>query len=80
MCMILHPDKHDNTKEANVIFNLLHEAYETLSDPNKRKNYNPKTHKVNASSTQYSDIINDYEGIVRNYKEIVRKKERPKGS
>lgn len=78
LCKILHPDLHNNTREANVIFNLLHEAYETLSDPAKKRNYNP-TNQNNASSydislEKYDEIINGYKKIVRDYERIIKSK------
>ncbi|MBD3638039.1 MAG: DnaJ domain-containing protein [Crocinitomicaceae bacterium] len=56
---VLHPDLHDNSKESNVMFNLLHDAYETLSDPVKRSNYDlsRQPEKTSTSSNQ-SDYTN----------------------
>lgn len=77
LCKILHPDLHNNSKEANVIFNLLHDAYETLSDPVKKRNYNPK--KTNSSSydisvDKYDEIISGYKKIVKDYERIIKSK------
>jgi curved DNA-binding protein CbpA len=77
LCKILHPDLHDNTKEANVIFNLLHEAYETLSDTKKRDLYNPG--KASPSIDQftikkYNEMISRYQDIVEEYEKIVEAK------
>lgn len=74
---LLHPDFHNNTKEANVIFGLLHEAYETLSDPIKRKNYNPNNNQNNSydiSSEKYLEIITGYKKIVKDYEKIIKAK------
>lgn len=77
MCKILHPDLHNNTREANVIFNLLHEAYETLSDPVKKRNYNPnhkKPESSDISKEKYMEIITGYKKIVRDYERIIKSK------
>lgn len=34
-----HPDKNGNTVEANEAFKKISEAYQTLSDPDKRRDY-----------------------------------------
>lgn len=77
LCKILHPDLHNNTREANVIFNLLHEAYETLSNPTKRSNYNPKQ-KIHSTSEfshdKYDEIITGYKKIVKDYEKIIKSK------
>ena len=39
LSMIHHPDKNDSSEESNVKFKQLAAAYETLSDPNKRRMY-----------------------------------------
>jgi len=38
-CLVMHPDKAGNTPAVNDAFNRLQEAYETLKDPSKRKEY-----------------------------------------
>lgn len=78
LCKILHPDLHNNNREANVIFNLLHEAYETLSDPVKKRNYNPtnqnKTNSFDVSFEKYDEIISGYKKIVKDYERIIKSK------
>ena len=39
MSMLHHPDKNGNTEESKQAFQELNNAYATLSDPNKRRNY-----------------------------------------
>lgn len=39
LSMIHHPDKNDSSEESNVKFKQLAAAYETLSDPDKRRMY-----------------------------------------
>jgi len=40
-----HPDKTGNDAEKTLLFKKITEAYETLSDPNKRATYNGKLPK-----------------------------------
>lgn len=77
LCKILHPDLHENTREANVIFNLLHEAYRTLSNPDKRRNYNPKqknSNSFNVNHEKYDEILTGYKKIVKDYEKILKSK------
>lgn len=39
LSMLHHPDKNGNTEESKQAFQELNNAYATLSDPNKRRNY-----------------------------------------
>ncbi|XP_038677558.1 dnaJ homolog subfamily C member 11a isoform X1 [Scyliorhinus canicula] len=42
LCMLYHPDKHrdpDLKQQAETLFNLVHQAYEVLSDPQSRAIY-----------------------------------------
>ncbi|XP_020491285.1 dnaJ homolog subfamily C member 11a [Labrus bergylta] len=42
LCMLYHPDKHrdpDLKRQAEQLFNLVHEAYEVLTDPQARAIY-----------------------------------------
>ncbi|MEQ2262068.1 DnaJ (Hsp40), subfamily C, member 11 [Xenotaenia resolanae] len=42
LCMLYHPDKHRDAelkRQAETLFNLVHEAYEVLSDPQARAIY-----------------------------------------
>lgn len=79
LCKILHPDLHNNSKEANVIFNLLHEAYETLSSPEKRRSYNPNQQSSSTfdiSNEKYDDIITGYKEIVKDFERIIKSKDK----
>ena len=38
-----HPDKNKNNKESENKFKEINEAYEVLSDENKKRNYDSKT-------------------------------------
>jgi molecular chaperone DnaJ len=39
LSMELHPDKNGNSEESNRAFQEINEAYNVLSDPEKRSNY-----------------------------------------
>lgn len=78
LCKILHPDVHNNTRESNVIFALLQEAYETISDPKKRKKYNPVDfdHTDINFESDYLEIIEKYKKIVSDYTYIIEEKDK----
>ena len=44
MAMKYHPDKNPGNKEAEAMFKLCAEAYEVLSDPDKRDTYDHYEH------------------------------------
>lgn len=46
-----HPDHNPNNKEAEQIFSLVKEAYEVLSDPNERKNYDSTYRPIRTPSS-----------------------------
>src|SRR6201997_1106470 len=50
MAIKYHPDKNPGNKAAEESFKEAAEAYEVLSDPNKRQKYNQFGHAANASS------------------------------
>ena len=50
MAIKYHPDKNEGDKEAEEKFKEAAEAYEVLSNPEKRQRYNQFGHAANASS------------------------------
>lgn len=53
-----HPDKNpDNTKEAEKVFKIINEAYETLSDPVKRKEHDAWILRQTHNTTGYSEQL-----------------------
>lgn len=78
---ILHPDLNDNTTEATAFFRLLNEAYETLSDPLKRKTYDRKPSLTDDEETRIESYqkqnqkqgrkLDEYEELLKDYKETV---------
>lgn len=60
LAMKFHPDKNPGDLKAEEKFKELAEAYEVLSDPNKRQRYDQFGHQgVNGSGFQGFDNIND---------------------
>lgn len=53
LAMKYHPDRNPNNKEAEDKFKEIKEAYENLSDPIKRKNYDKY------GSVNYNDNLNN---------------------
>lgn len=60
LAMKHHPDKNPGNKEAEETFKELAEAYEVLSDPNKRQRYDQFGHQgVSGTGFHGFDNIND---------------------
>lgn len=57
----VHPDKNQGTEESEEAFKKLNEAYETLSDPDKRKAYDVKTEpkRINPGAKEYFEENGD---------------------
>jgi len=65
MAMKYHPDKNPDNKEAEAMFKLCAEAYEVLSDPELRKQYDHYEHpmvrtKGSASKPDFQSIFVDW--------------------
>jgi DnaJ-class molecular chaperone len=54
-----HPDKNNNTDESKKKFQEINEAYETLSDDEKRKQYDNQTSQHNIFHTNHCQQPND---------------------
>lgn len=78
---ILHPDVNGNTTEATTMFRLLNQAYETLSDPLKRKAYdidpdptesdNSRIESYKKQNAKQSSKLKEYDDKLKEYKETV---------
>lgn len=55
-----HPDKNSNKKEFEDKFKKISEAYDTLSDPEKRKNYDMFGKSDNISFNDAEYIFNNF--------------------
>ncbi|OOQ84278.1 hypothetical protein PEBR_33990 [Penicillium brasilianum] len=53
LALTTHPDKN-TAKNANAAFQLLHEAYSVLLDPNTRQAYDAKCHTFKSASARHS--------------------------
>ena len=50
-----HPDKNDNDVFLNEMFKNINEAYQTLSDPQKRKKFDEQLHEISHTIPHASD-------------------------
>lgn len=51
-----HPDRSEDKEAAEVKFRALNDAYHTLIDPNKRRQYDLKGEKVGSSDVETVDV------------------------
>jgi molecular chaperone DnaJ len=70
LAMKFHPDKNPNNKEAEDKFKEAAEAYEALSDPQKRKSYNQVGHKGTGGGTGFSGSSMNMEDIFSHFGDI----------
>ena len=60
MSLDCHPDRNNNCSEKTTLFKKINEAYEILSDQNKRKEYDKTLKMFNLGN------LNDIENILKN--------------
>jgi len=61
--LMFHPDKYEgNVEDGKKIFQKICNAYETLSDPIKKKNYDSELEKKNNTEIPLTNIIDDFFG------------------
>lgn len=71
LAMDHHPDRNQNNKEAEEKFKEISEAYEVLSDPQKRREYDLYGHRMNRQGFEgfrdfgdvFGDIFSDFFGF-----------------
>lgn len=57
LSLLFHPDRNNNSPESTVRFQKISSAYETLSDEEKRKNYDIQL-KGTSQSTSFQNFFN----------------------
>ena len=70
-----HPDKNDGEKFFEERFKEIQEAYATLSNPEKRENYNSELNLFKSSRTNWDNHKNTEEELKRKYDEEYKRKE-----
>lgn len=62
LAMQWHPDRNQNNPAAEAKFKEISEAYDTLSDPIKRKKYDALKNPLRADNYSFNDFINNQFG------------------
>lgn len=57
-----HPDKNQGSKQAEEKFKSISQAYEILSDPNKKKEYDRRLNSNKGFKFSFDDFVNNFSG------------------
>ncbi len=66
LALTYHPDKNNNNKQAEEKFKIINEAYQVLSDGDKRFLYNQKLDAQNVANQTFNENTSQY----KSYSEI----------